>query len=136
MRKLALALLALLLAGCTSMNTVRGPMTGKTYHLDLLGSSFPTKFPEAYYDECREAFPRIHPELPPAARAAISEKRVLVGMTKQELVVSWGPPGRIRAKIQYEFGSADVWEYPGFWVWLRNEQVVTIQEISDHPIKP
>jgi hypothetical protein len=41
----------------------------------------------------RDEYITSHPELPPEIKSAIKSGRLRIGMTKEQVLASWGPPG-------------------------------------------
>ena len=119
-------------AGCSTLPPVQGPISGKAYQQDQFASAFYPVYPEAYYQELREAYVRDNPGLTKQAREALLGKKIFVGMPADQVRISWGPPGKIEGRIISRGSQAEIWKYPGNWVWMRNGKVETIQEVSGY----
>ena len=124
------ALFAVLLSGCAfAIPPVRGPISGTMYRYDVFGRA---DYPEAYYQELREAYVRNHPNLSQRTKDAILNKKIFVGMPAEQVEVSWGRPFKKQGQILDAFGESEIWEYRGHWVWMANGKVSTIQDVSDY----
>lgn len=86
MRTILLLSASVIVAGCWGV-TVHGPITGKPY---LKNALIATHLHWDYYEECREAYVRDHPETPAETKKAILEARLLAGMSGPEVEAAWG----------------------------------------------
>lgn len=118
-------------SGCATFPPVVGPITGKKYNVQYRWMAIPGyDYPDAFYQEVREAYVHNHPDLPKGTKDAILNKQIRPGMTDEQVKISWGAPQYIDSRITSSWGYSEIWHYPGKWVWMRNEEVETIQDVS------
>jgi len=106
-------LISLVGAGCVSVQTQRlvGPYTGKRYTFGLDYATMSYQPPAGYQREVRLVdLLKVHPEIDNKISALILRGFVQVGMTAEEAVASWGPPGDIKRDISLA-GVREHWTY-------------------------
>lgn len=126
--KIALAFV-LCLSGCATFPSITGPITGKKYNVDWSAWGG-YDYPESLYKEIREAYVQNHPDLPKETKDAILNKKIRPGMTAEQVKISWGPPRYVDSQITTAWGHSEIWHYQGLWVWMVDEKVDAIQNVS------
>jgi len=63
----------------------------------------------------REAYLKEQPDLDPEIRQSIEEAAICVGMTKDQVRITWGAPGVIQkhAREMWIYNGIDWWDYMG-----------------------
>jgi len=70
-----------------------------------------------------------HPELDPYTAECIRERKVHIGMTKEQVKASWGPPYKVNRTVT-AYGTREQWVYRGFtsgYVYFDDGVVTAIQ---------
>ena len=88
-----------LISGCA---TIKSPITGKTY--------FKGMETEEYWKEVRQDYINKHPSLPPKIKSAILGEKIILGMTKEQVLASWGDPAETH-KYVYPNTIMEQWTY-------------------------
>lgn len=101
------AVIALLCAGCAHKYV--GPITGKTYTtyalVNLYGGG-----PEYDREVKLAEYLKQHPNTDSDLKQVIMEGKVRVGITKEQVLISWGVPDDIHRTVT-GFGSSEQWIY-------------------------
>ncbi len=69
--------------------------------------------------ESRKNYVEIHPELSAEIKQAVLEGKVIEGMTKQDVLASWGQPGRIHKYSEHKrlVDEADMKTHDEAWYY-------------------
>jgi hypothetical protein len=116
-------------SGCATFPPVVGPITGEKYNVEYRWWAG-YDYPDAFYQEVREAYVHNHPDLPKGTKDAILNKQIRPGMTDEQVKISWGAPRYIDSRITASWGYSEIWHYPGKGVWMSNGKVETIQHVT------
>jgi len=108
MKKLFIILiLSVFLSGCTT-KYVTGPISGKKYYYDYV---FTDPFNiKKYAEEYRQHYIQIHPDLTQQIKNCILNKKICIGMTKEDVIASWGTPKDINKSVG-SWGVHEQWIY-------------------------
>jgi len=117
------------LSGCAAFPSVTGPISGEKYHVRWSALSG-YDYPDALYQEIREAYVRNHSDLRKEIKDAILKKQISPGMTDEQVKVSWGSPQYVDGQITSGWGRSEIWHYPGEWVWMVDGKVDSIQNVT------
>ena len=72
----------------------------------------------------RQTYAESHPNLEHAVRNAIFNRRIIIGMTQEQVTASWGRPQRVKRTI-YSFGVYEQWIYDGWYLNFENGILTT-----------
>jgi hypothetical protein len=67
----------------------------------------------------RQSYAQSHPDLEQAIRSAIFNRRIIIGMTQEQVTASWGRPQRIKRYV-YSFGVYQQWIYGSQYLNFKN----------------
>ena len=76
----------------------------------------------------RQTYAESRPNLEPEVRYAIFNRRIITGMTQEQVTASWGRPQRIKRNI-YSFGVYEQWIY-GSWCLNFKNGILTTHKIK------
>jgi hypothetical protein len=76
----------------------------------------------------RQSYARSHPDLEQAIRSAIFNRRVIIGMTQEQVTATWSLPQRVKRNV-YSFGVYEQWIY-GSWYLNFTNGILTSREIK------
>lgn len=116
-------ILCLFMVGCTTMT---GPISGKKYSMiDGRVVNMP-----AYAKELREDYLSKNPSVPDAISEAIKKEQLIIGMTKEQVLASWGIPEKINTTTTERFIHEQLvyLVYHGSYAYLENGKLVSIQQ--------
>ncbi len=57
----------------------------------------------------------------------VGEKRIFIGMKKDQVIAAWGRPERINATT-YSWGTHEQWVYGQSYVYFRNDTMESLQQ--------
>lgn len=121
-------MLALIFAGCATAKI--GPITGKKYSGFSVWMKNNDPEGAAYWREVRMTeYQKTHPKIDKNLYQTMLDGQIWVGMTAEQVQVSWGPPVNIQNQISSFFGKSEIWVYYGTWVWMNNGKVDMIQRV-------
>jgi hypothetical protein len=72
----------------------------------------------------RQRYAASHPNLEPAVRYAIFNRRIIAGMTQEQVTASWGRPKRVKRNV-YSFGVYEQWIYDSWYLNFENGILTT-----------
>jgi hypothetical protein len=72
----------------------------------------------------RQTYAESHPNLEQAVRNAIFNRRIITGMTQEQVTASWGRPERVRRNV-YSFGVYEQWIYGSWYLNFKNGILTT-----------
>ena len=64
---------------------------------------------------------------PPQIREAVIKKEVRLGMTSEQVTVSWGKPGRINRTVN-AVGTREQWVYGSTYLYFDNDRLTSFQD--------
>jgi hypothetical protein len=67
----------------------------------------------------RQSYAQSHPGLAQAIRSAIFNRTIIIGMTQEQVIASWGRPQRIKRYV-YSFGVYEQWVYGSRYLNFKN----------------
>ena len=102
MKKLLLIPIIFLLCGCISprVNPFDDPIKRQEMFAKIINEANIQK----------NEYLKLHPNTSPQVRKSIFACQVILGMTKDEVAITWGYPGDIKS-IETERKIIDIWEY-------------------------
>ncbi len=100
-------------AGCAGFaSSSLGPITGKKYPPRSVAMGEYDEAGAAYAREVRLAtYLKTHPETAPELKQAMLAGHVKVGMTREQVQVSWGLPDYTVDRVITGQGTSEVWIY-------------------------
>jgi len=72
----------------------------------------------------RQTYAESHTNLEPEVRYAIFNRRIITGMTQDQVTASWGRPQRVKRNV-YSFGEYEQWIYGSWYLNFKNGILTT-----------
>ena len=72
----------------------------------------------------QQTYAESHSNLEPAVRYAIFNRRIITGMTQEQVTASWDRPQRVKRKV-YPFGVYEQWIYGSWHLNFKNGILTT-----------
>ena len=76
----------------------------------------------------RQTYTGNHPNLENVVRYAIFNRRIITGMTQEQVTASWGRPRRVKRNV-YSFGVYEQWIYGSWYLNFKNG-ILTAHEMK------
>ncbi|MHC4325372.1 MAG: hypothetical protein ACYSUX_14000 [Planctomycetota bacterium] len=74
----------------------------------------------------RQSYLESHPNLEHAVRNAIFNRRIIIGMTQEQVTASWGRPHSVRKNV-FSFGVYEQWIYGRWYLNFQNGVLISRQ---------
>jgi hypothetical protein len=75
----------------------------------------------------RAAYVAKHPELPITYKKAITAGKIMIGMTKEQVIASWGNPNKINKSVG-SWGVHEQWVYSSQYLYFENGKLTSWQD--------
>jgi len=99
--------------------------------LSLLLSSCALTTVQALEQKRREDYIRINPDIEPRYKEAILSAKIMLGMSSDQVLASWGRPDKIHRSVG-RWGVHEQWIYGktpyAYYLYFENDKLVSWQE--------